>query len=83
LVRQILIKVNFSFKQCENSMIGFRMDRGEWGESVLTATILDYCADELEARGGREPGQSQKRVFFYERNTKSRQRFKGAVSRDF
>jgi hypothetical protein len=45
-------------------MIGFRMDRGEWGESVLTATILDYCADELEARGGREPGQSQKRVFF-------------------
>ena len=30
--------------------------RGEWGESVLTETILDYCSEELETRGGREPG---------------------------
>ena len=32
------------------------MCRGEWGESVLTETILDYCSEELETRGGREPG---------------------------
>jgi hypothetical protein len=30
--------------------------REEWGETLTTATLLEYCSDELEAGGGREPG---------------------------
>lgn len=32
-------------------------DRGAWGDQLMTAVALDFCAEELELRGGREVGR--------------------------
>jgi hypothetical protein len=32
-------------------------DRGAWGDELVTAVTLDFCSEELEVRGGREPGR--------------------------
>jgi len=32
-------------------------DKGAWGDQLMTAVALDFCAEELELRGGREVGR--------------------------
>jgi hypothetical protein len=31
--------------------------REEWGDTLTTQILLEYCTEELEAMGGREPGR--------------------------